>query len=370
LRGKMPHYKSELNVGLPDQDTEYANRRTSFPDLLDFPQSFRTMTRRIRSAISPSSGPSSTNGPTTRSRPPRITASNNGQRDAGEMWKTEGYFEEVAWAHYEKEHKWLFRDGKIEGDLVQLSDDADEEWDDIEEEHVDDANPQVTEAPESKVPAPTTRFPLQKPDHLWNTDNLSKCGTEAKRQSSVNLETSAFRQAARQIPQGTGLVLTDRERMILCFLPDNELCRPTAMRTMTQWDRQFNEVLSVDSNNLRHGGEGSTSSIGALGVGGGASQSSDTHSIHIRIGVSTNKDCGQFGPYLYLLRCERVCYECLTTVDDYLPLKLARAMQKVAVKKKDFNKYNPNCSLPTLKRIRLLCYHVWSILIISFLLRK
>ncbi|KAG0650210.1 hypothetical protein D0Z07_3104 [Hyphodiscus hymeniophilus] len=73
----------------------------------------------------------------------------DGQRDAGEMWKTEGYFEEVAWAHYEKEHKWLFRDGNIEGDIVQLSDDADEEWDDIEDDPVDNANPQVSRTQES-----------------------------------------------------------------------------------------------------------------------------------------------------------------------------------------------------------------------------
>ncbi|KAG0647412.1 hypothetical protein D0Z07_7213 [Hyphodiscus hymeniophilus] len=52
------------------------------------------------------------------------------------------------------------------------------------------------------------------------------------------------------------------------------------------------------------------------------------------------ENCGQFGPFLYLLRCERVCYECMTTIDDYLPLKPAHAMQKVAVKKKDFNKYD------------------------------
>lgn len=30
-----------------------------------------------------------------------------GRRHPGQMWKSEGYFEEIAWMHYEQEHEWL-----------------------------------------------------------------------------------------------------------------------------------------------------------------------------------------------------------------------------------------------------------------------
>lgn len=49
--------------------------------------------------------------------------------------------------------------------------------------------------------------------------------------------------------------------------------------------------------------------------------------------------CGKFGAFLYLLRCERVCYECVKDNDDYLPLKPTHAMQKTATKPKDFRIY-------------------------------
>ncbi|KAL3419905.1 Nicotinamide riboside kinase [Phlyctema vagabunda] len=40
-------------------------------------------------------------------RPAYVDVRHSGTRAAGEMWKTEGYFEDVAWANYVKESKWI-----------------------------------------------------------------------------------------------------------------------------------------------------------------------------------------------------------------------------------------------------------------------
>jgi hypothetical protein len=39
-----------------------------------------------------------------------------GKRIPGQMWKTAGYFHEVVWSNYVKEHAWLFEGGKISGE--------------------------------------------------------------------------------------------------------------------------------------------------------------------------------------------------------------------------------------------------------------
>ena len=44
-----------------------------------------------------------------------IDASEGGNRYTGQLWKSHGYFDKVAWANYEKEHAWLFADRLVAG---------------------------------------------------------------------------------------------------------------------------------------------------------------------------------------------------------------------------------------------------------------
>ena len=41
----------------------------------------------------------------------------NGERLPGQMWKTDGYFDDIAWGNHIKEHKWLMEDGNLEGSM-------------------------------------------------------------------------------------------------------------------------------------------------------------------------------------------------------------------------------------------------------------
>ena len=57
---------------------------------------------------------------------PVYTDQPKGQRLAGQMWKTEGYFDQIVWGHFEEEHAWLFTDGgaRKQGIHVQKGMDA------------------------------------------------------------------------------------------------------------------------------------------------------------------------------------------------------------------------------------------------------
>jgi uridine kinase len=57
---------------------------------------------------------------------PVYTDQPKGQRLAGQMWKTEGYFDEIVWGHFEEEHAWMFTDdgAKKQGIHVQKEMDA------------------------------------------------------------------------------------------------------------------------------------------------------------------------------------------------------------------------------------------------------
>ena len=58
--------------------------------------------------------------------------------------------------------------------------------------------------------------------------------------------------------------------------------------------------------------------------------------------------CGKFGPYLYVLNCKRVCFNCFTTDFEYLPLKWTHAQSKYLIKATDIMDYGVNTvkSLP------------------------
>jgi uridine kinase len=57
---------------------------------------------------------------------PVYTDQPKGQRLAGQMWKTEGYFDQIVWGHFEEEHAWMFtNDGtKKQGIHFQKEKDA------------------------------------------------------------------------------------------------------------------------------------------------------------------------------------------------------------------------------------------------------
>jgi hypothetical protein len=42
-----------------------------------------------------------------------------GNRVPGQMWKTDGYFEDVVWGNFVQEHEWIFDDGTVEGHAVE-----------------------------------------------------------------------------------------------------------------------------------------------------------------------------------------------------------------------------------------------------------
>lgn len=57
------------------------------------------------------------------------------------------------------------------------------------------------------------------------------------------------------------------------------------------------------------------------------------------------EQCGDFGSYLYILTCERVCYVCLTSDKRYLPLRYLHAIRKFGLNRPILR------TLPTMKSI-------------------
>jgi uridine kinase len=57
---------------------------------------------------------------------PVYTDQPKGQRLAGQMWKTEGYFDQIVWGHFEEEHAWICTDdgAKKQGIHIQKEMDA------------------------------------------------------------------------------------------------------------------------------------------------------------------------------------------------------------------------------------------------------
>ena len=49
--------------------------------------------------------------------------------------------------------------------------------------------------------------------------------------------------------------------------------------------------------------------------------------------------CGNFGAYLWVPHCKRVCYNCFTTDNNYLPIKWTHAQQKYLVKPDQLHEY-------------------------------
>lgn len=51
------------------------------------------------------------------SRPAYIDTKDGGLREPGQMWKTEGYFDQVAWKHHLGKHEWLVGENEGDGEL-------------------------------------------------------------------------------------------------------------------------------------------------------------------------------------------------------------------------------------------------------------
>lgn len=50
-------------------------------------------------------------------RPAYIDTRDGGLREPGQMWKTEGYFDQVAWKHHLEKHEWLVGENEGDGEL-------------------------------------------------------------------------------------------------------------------------------------------------------------------------------------------------------------------------------------------------------------
>jgi hypothetical protein len=51
-----------------------------------------------------------------------IDIKDGGLREPGQMWKTEGYFEQVAWKHHLEKHEWLVGENEGDGELGRCKD--------------------------------------------------------------------------------------------------------------------------------------------------------------------------------------------------------------------------------------------------------
>jgi hypothetical protein len=68
---------------------------------------------------------------------------------------------------------------------------------------------------------------------------------------------------------------------------------------------------------------------GALRTGAGNWISCET--VYEKLCTAECEQCGDFGGYLYILTCERVCFLCLSEDDTYLPLPRGRAIRKFGI---------------------------------------
>lgn len=80
------------------------------------------------------------------------------------------------------------------------------------------------------------------------------------------------------------------------------------------------------------------------------------YSIHYGAYVSLNtlwstlgrarcEDCGDFGGYIYLLTCRRVCFLCFRTACRFYPLQIAEASKQYGIKKDSL------CDIPTMRSV-------------------
>lgn len=67
--------------------------------------------------------------------------------------------------------------------------------------------------------------------------------------------------------------------------------------------------------------------------------------LHKKLCTAKCDSCGDFGGYLYLITCRRVCFLCFTENTDYLPLRQADAIRKFGLRHEHL------ASLPSMKTV-------------------
>lgn len=73
----------------------------------------------------------------------------------------------------------------------------------------------------------------------------------------------------------------------------------------------------------------------------------DCKTLFETLSTSTCATCGDFGSYLYLITCKRVCYYCFTSHPAYLPVTATHAAKVTGLAKKDLMRTLPHIrSLP------------------------
>lgn len=81
----------------------------------------------------------------------------------------------------------------------------------------------------------------------------------------------------------------------------------------------------------------------ALRTGAGKWISCET--VYEKLCAAECEECGDFGGYLYILTCKRVCFLCLSEDETYLPLMRVHAIQKFGINRQIV------CTLPCLRSI-------------------
>ena len=82
---------------------------------------------------------------------------------------------------------------------------------------------------------------------------------------------------------------------------------------------------------------------GILIVGRGSFISCDT--LYEALCTAECEECGDFGGYLYILTCKRICFLCFTEDTQYLPLAFSQAVRNFGINRRIFD------SLPSIKSI-------------------
>jgi hypothetical protein len=83
---------------------------------------------------------------------------------------------------------------------------------------------------------------------------------------------------------------------------------------------------------------------GALRTGAGKWISCE--SVYEKLCVAECEQCGDFGSYLYILTCQRVCFLCLSEDEKYLPMTGSDAIRKYGITRRSIR------TLPCLRSIR------------------
>jgi hypothetical protein len=110
------------------------------------------------------------------------------------------------------------------------------------------------------------------------------------------------------------------------LLPQLDLCSLTQFRRV---NRRATEVVESLLQYRAIATHASNVLQGALKTGAGKWISCET--VYEKLCAAECEQCGDFGGYLYILTCKRVCFLCLSEDDTYLPLLRRHAIRRFGI---------------------------------------